>query len=312
MSRIDRRLMLSPAASVAGTPNSNSKNKKDKVKSSKGSLTVYRVIVYIVMTVLTIVCLFPFYVLLVNCSYASNDIMKGFHWWFGNSFGSNWNTLFTDTNIPLTRAFLNSLIISLSAAILTVYFSALTAYGTHVYNFKGKKFISTFIIAIMMIPTQVSSMGLVMMCIKLGLTNQIWVLIIPAIASPVTYFYMKQYLESVLPYEIIEASRVDGASEIRIFHQIVLPILKPALSVQFIFSYVANWNNFFMPSMLLTDRDAKTIPVVLSLLTGSSPATFDKGEIYMLLTVAVFPVLIVYLIFSKGLIKNLTAGSVKG
>ena len=283
-----------------------------KKKNEKVSLGVYRFFVYFVMIILTIICLFPFYVLLVNSSYSSADIMKGFHWWFGGSFAANWNTLFNDSNIPLLSAFGNSLIISLSASVLTVYFSALTAYATHIYSFKGKKIITTFILAIMMIPTQVSAMGLVMACIDLGLTNQIWVLIVPAVASPVTYFYMKQYLESVLPFEVIEASRVDGASEIRIFHQIVLPILKPAMSVQFIFAYVSNWNNFFLPSMLLENRDVKTIPIVLTLLTGSSPATFDKGEIYMLLTVAVLPLLIVYLIFSKGLIKNLTSGSVKG
>ncbi len=285
---------------------------KTKLKNDKVQLTIYRVIVYIVLIFLSLLCLVPFYILLVNCSHSSAEIMKGFHWWFGSYFGFNWNNLFSNANLPLTTATFNSIFLSLVNAILTVYFSALTAYATHVYRFKGRKFVETFIIGIMMIPTQVAAMGLVMFCINAGLTDNYLILILPAIASPVTYFYMKQYLESILPMEVIEAARVDGTSEIGIFHKIVLPIIKPALAVQFIFAYVSNWNNYFTPSMLINDSKLKTIPLVISQLSASSPDTFDKGQIYMLMTIAVFPVVIVYLIFSKAIIKNLTSGAVKG
>lgn len=275
-------------------------------------LICYRVIVYIILILLTILCLFPFYILLVNCSLQHSEIMQGFHWWFGNYFFKNLTGLFAKSNLPLTRAVINSILLALVNATLTVYFSALTAYATHIYRFKLRKFVETFIIAIMMIPTQVSAMGLVMFCIQHNLTDNYAILILPAIASPVTYFFMKQYLESILPFEVVEAARVDGTSEIGIFHKIVLPIIKPALAIQFIFAYVANWNNYFAPSMLINKDELKTIPLVIAQLSASSPETFDKGQIYMLMTIAVIPVVIVYLIFSKAIIKNLTSGAVKG
>lgn len=289
----------------------NPKPKKE-LHNSKASLYAYRVIVYTVLIFLTLLCLIPFYLMLVNCSWSNAEIMKGFHPWFGPYFFTNLKNLFNNKNLPLTTATINSLFLALINAILTVYFSALTAYATHVYQFKLKKFVETFIIAIMMIPTQVSAMGLVVFCMQNGLTDNYLILILPAIASPVTYFFMKQYLESVLPYEVIEAARVDGTSEIGIFHKVVLPIIKPALAIQFIFAYVANWNNFFTPSMLINKSELKTIPLVIAMLQNSSPDSFDKGQVYMLMTLAVVPVLIVYLIFSKQIIKNLTSGSVKG
>ena len=285
---------------------------KTKLKNEKVGLTIHRVVVYTVLILLTIICLFPFYILLVNCSHSSPDIMKGFHWWFGTYFATNWHNLFSNQNIPLINGIFNSILLALVNATLTVYFSALTAFATHIYRFKGKKFVETFILGIMMIPSQVAAMGLVMFCIENNLQDNYMILILPAIASPITYFYMKQYMESILPMEVIEAARVDGTSELGIFHKIVLPIIKPALAVQFIFAYVSNWNNYFTPSMLINESKLKTIPLIIAQLSASSPDTFDKGQIYLLLTIAVFPVVVVYLIFSRAIIKNLTSGAVKG
>lgn len=286
--------------------------KNKKLANEKVGLTIYRVIVYIVLILLSIICLFPFYILLVNSSRSSAEIQSTFSLWFGNSFGANWKNLFNNANLPITTGVRNSIFLALINAALTVYFSALTAYATHVYRFKGRKFVETFIIAVMMIPTQVAAMGLVIFCIQNGWKDNYLFLILPCIASPVTYFYMKQYLESILPIEIVEAARVDGTSEIGIFHKIVLPIIKPAMAVQFIFAYVANWNNYFTPSMLIDNQKLKTIPLLIAQLSASSPDTFDMGVNYMLMMIAVIPVVIVYLIFSKAIIKNLTSGAVKG
>lgn len=297
---------------MSKTPAVQLSNPNKKLKNEKVALTIHRVIVYTVLVLLSIICLFPFYILLVNCSHSSPDIMKGFHWWFGTYFAANWRNLFSNDNIPLVNGIFNSIFIALVNATLTVYFSALTAFATHIYRFKGKKFVETFILGIMMIPSQVAAMGLVMFCIENSLTDNYLILILPSIASPITYFYMKQYLESILPMEVIEAARVDGTSELGIFHKIVLPIIKPALAVQFIFAYVSNWNNYFTPSMLINNSKLKTIPLIIAQLSASSPDTFDKGQIYLLLTIAVLPVVVVYLIFSRAIIKNLTSGAVKG
>jgi multiple sugar transport system permease protein len=126
---------------------------------------------------------------------------------------------------------------------------------------------------------------------------------------------MKQYMESILPKEMVEAARVDGAGEIRIFHRMVLPIMKPALAIQFIFSFVASWNNYFVPQLILSNssNDYKTMPIIFALMNDkSNTSSFDLGRVYMVMLLAVVPLLIVYLIFSKFILKNLTSGSVKG
>lgn len=282
-------------------------------KSAKVGLYTQRTIVYIVMIAISLICIVPFYSMLVNATHTHAEISTGMNWWFGTAFFDNLKWVFTNTNIPTLKALRNSVLVSLSCATLTVYFSALTAYATHIYHFKGKHAVEIFIVAIMMIPTQVSSLGLVILCNKWGLTDSFIPLIIPAIASPVTYFYMKQYLESVLPLEVIEAARADGASEIRIFHQIALPMIKPALALQFIFAFVASWNNFFVPSLLLNAGGEHTLlPLIISLLKNSSPESFNLGGVYCIMCVAILPLLIVFFIFSRSIIKGLTVGAVKG
>ncbi|WP_247643002.1 carbohydrate ABC transporter permease [Acholeplasma laidlawii] len=167
-------------------------------------------------------------------------------------------------------------------------------------------------LAVMMIPSQIAGIGLVTILYSIGFVNNYWVIIIPAIASPATFFFMKQYIQSVLPYEIIEAARVDGSSEFRTFNQIVLPIIKPALSVQFIFAFVASWNNLFIPSLIIQDGNKRTLPIIIAQLGVSDPKNFDQGARFMLMFLAIIPTVIIYLIFSKYIIKGTTAGSVKG
>ncbi len=288
-------------------------------KSEKFTLNLYRTFVYIVLIIMAIVCLFPFYIMLVNCTRTNVEIQREVSFWFGTNFINNLVNLFNNEQVPIASAMKNSLFIASISAVLTTYFSALTAYATHIYNFKGKKFITTFIMAIMMIPTQVSAIGSLLMYYQiqaaipgLKLLDTFIPLTIPAICAPVTYFYIKQYMDSVLPTEVIEAARVDGSSEIGIFHRMVLPMIKPALSVQFIFAFVSNWNNYFFPGLILTSKNKYTLPILISQLKSSDPTTFDYGQIYCLMTIVVLPLIIVYFILSKNIIKGLTSGAVKG
>lgn len=282
-------------------------------------ITTRRVVAYTVLIFLTILCLFSIYILIVNATRSHAEINSGFSFLPGTHFIDNWNSVI-NSGLPVFKSFLNSFLIALISAVLCTYFSALTAYGIHMYDFKIKRIAFVFILVVMMVPTQVSAIGLVKLCTDMGFTTSgnflVFIpLIIPSVASPVVFFYMKQYLESILPKEMVEAARVDGAGEIRIFHGMVLPILKPALAIQFIFSFVANWNNYFVPQLLLASsgNDYKTIPLVLALLNdNSNPKAFDLGRVYLVMLLAVVPLLIVYLIFSRFIIKNLTSGSVKG
>ena len=170
----------------------------------------------------------------------------------------------------------------------------------------------TFILVVMMIPTQVSTAGFVRICYQFKWINHFFPLIIPSVASPVTFFYIKQYMESVLPYEMVEAARVDGAGEIRIFHQIVLPVMKPALAVQIIFAFVGSWNNYFLPQLILTKGNKATFPLVIAKMYSGSNKSLDYGMINACLFLAVIPLTVVYFFFSRFILKGLTLGAVKG
>ena len=231
---------------------------------SRLMMTLLRVVVYAILIFLTVLCLFSFYLMIVNATRSNAQLQAGFRLLPQEHFWDNLKNAWTDASINIPRGMLNSLFIAAVSAALTTYFSALTAYGVHVYNFKGKNLVFTFIMAIMMIPAQVSAVGFVQMINKLHLTNNYIPLIVPSIAAPVVFFYMKQYMESVLPLEIVEAARCDGSNEFRTFNTIILPIMKPAIAVQAIFSFVSSWNNYFIPALLLDKAEMKTVPIMIA------------------------------------------------
>ena len=284
-----------------------SENTQGKVK-----LTVLRVIVYTILVFLTFLCLFFFYLMVVNASRSNAELATGFSILPKGNFINNLKNAWNDASIDIPRGMLNSLIIAVSSALITTYFSALTAYGIHAYNFRGKKLVFTFIMAIMMIPSQVSALGFLQLMTKWNLTDSYIPLIVPGIAAPVVFFYMKQYMESVLPLDVIDAARVDGSNEFRTFNTIVLPMIKPAIAVQMIFSFVSSWNNYFIPALLLNKPELKTVPIMIAQLRSADYSKFDMGKVYMFILLAILPVMIVYIILSKSIIKGVTAGSVKG
>ena len=279
---------------------------------SRLMMTLLRIVVYAILIFLTVLCLFSFYLMIVNASRSNAQLQAGFRLLPQEHFWDNLKNAWTDASINIPRGMLNSLFIAVTSAALTTYFSALTAYGVHVYDFKGKKLVFTFIMAIMMIPAQVSAVGFVQMMNKLHLTNNYIPLIVPSIAAPVVVFYMKQYMESVLPLEIVEAARCDGSGEFRTFNTIILPIMKPAIAVQAIFSFVSSWNNYFIPALLLDKAEMKTVPIMIAQLRSADYSKFDMGKVYMFILLAILPVMLVYIILSKSIIKGVTSGSVKG
>ena len=209
------------------------------------------------------------------------------------------------------KGLLNSLIIAVGSAVLCTYFSTMTAYAIHCYNFRAKKFIFTFILMIMTIPTQVTAVGFVRLMRTIHFHDTFLPLIVPAIAAPVTFFYMKQYMDSTLPLSIIEAARIDGSGEFRTFNTIVLPMMKPAIAVQAIFTFVGLWNNYFVPALVIQTKSKMTVPILIAMLRGADYMNFDMGKIYMMITVAIVPIIIVYLFLSKFIIAGVTLGGVK-
>ena len=284
----------------------------DENLRARRQLKLSRFVVYLILIFLSVLSLFSFYMLIVNASRSNADLQGGFRLLPSNYFFKNLKNAWTDASINVPRGMLNSFIIAACTAVLSTYFSALTAYGIHAYDFKLKKLAFTFIMAVMVIPNQVSAVGFYQMCVKLGWTNNYLPLILPGIAAPIVFFYMKQYMESVLPMEIVDAARVDGSGEFRTFNTIILPMLKPALAVQLIFTFVESWNNYFMPALLLDKAEMKTVPLMLAQLRSADYSKFDMGKVYMFILLAILPVVVVYIFLSKSIIKGVTAGSVKG
>lgn len=281
-------------------------------RKAKAMLTVTRAVVYVILVFLTLLCLFSFYMLIINSTRSNADLQGGFRLLPSTNFLTNLVNAWTDASINIPRGMLNSFFVAAGTALLSTYFSTLTAYGIHAYDFRLKKLAFAFILAVMVIPNQVYAVGFYQMCVKLGWTNSYIPLIIPGIAAPVVFFYMKQYMESVLPMEIVDAARVDGSGEFRTFNTIILPMMKPALAVQMIFTFVQSWNNYFLPALLLDKAEMKTVPIMIAQLRSADYSKFDMGKVYMFILLAILPVMIVYMCLSKYIIKGVTAGSVKG
>ena len=270
-----------------------------------------RTIAYIVLTIITFFCLFWFYILFINATRSNGQLQSGFTLLPSNNLATNWKNLLEGT-LPVWSGLINRLIVSTGSAILCVYFSTMTAYAIHAYEFRLKRFIYPFILMVMMIPTQVTALGFVQLVSKMKLENSFIPLIVPTIAAPVTFFYMKQYMESALPLSLIEAARIDGSGEFRTFNAIVLPLMKPAIAVQAIFTFVSSWNNYFTPALILHDDKKKTLPILIAQLRAADWLKFDMGQVYVMIAFSIFPVIVVYLVLSKHIVQGVALGSVKG
>ena len=269
------------------------------------------VFAHIVLILLSFMCLFFFYVLIINATRSHGDMLKGFSALPGKYFLENLKNVANDGSFPMFRGILNSVIVSSCSAALCTYFSSLTAYGLYAYEFKARKVAFTFIMAILVMPTQVTAMGFLRLVTKMGLYDSLLPLIIPSIASPAVFYFMYSYLQSSLPLSLVEAARIDGSGEFHTFNRIVIPIMKPAIAVQAIFTFVGSWNNYFVPALIIQSKSKMTVPILIATLRGADYMNFDMGKIYMMITVAIVPIIVVYLLLSKYIIAGVTLGGVK-
>ena len=277
----------------------------------KHKINVRSVIAHIVLILLSFLCLFFFVILIINATRSHAQLQKGFSFIPGGHFLDNLKSVVNDGSFPMFRGIVNSLIISGSCAVLCTYFSSLTAYGLYAYDFKLKKAAFTFIMAILVMPTQVTAMGFLRLITNMGMYDSWAPLIIPSIASPAVFYFMYSYLQSSLPLSLVEAARIDGSNEFKTFNHIVLPIMKPAIAVQAIFTFVGSWNNYFTPALIIQSKNKMTVPILIATLRGADYMNFDMGKIYMMITVAIVPIIVVYLLLSKYIIAGVTLGGVK-
>lgn len=281
------------------------------MKEKKRTSVPYMILIYVVCIILACLSILPFWIMIVNATRSTTQIQQHAVSLIPSTYLMNNLKILTGKSFDPIRGFINSLFISGCATICATYFSTMTAYGLVVYNWKLKKPFFTFVMAVMMIPGQVTMIGFYQMCYRLGLTNNVFMLILPAIASPSMVFFMRQYMIPALSLEIVQSARIDGAKEFFIFNTIALPIMKPAIATQAIFSFVTAWNDLFRPLVLLTDKKNYTMPIMVSLLKGDIYKT-EYGSIYLGLTLTVLPLIIVYLLLSKYIIAGVALGSVKG
>jgi multiple sugar transport system permease protein len=275
----------------------------------KTNRTIKTTFIYILMILFALIAVVPVYIMLVNATRTTAQINSGLTLIPSTHAIENWHIL-TSRSFKIWQGFRNSLVISVLSTLFCVYFSALTAYGIHVYKFAGRKILWGVIMVLIMLPSSLSFIGFYQFMAKLHLTNNFIPLIVPAIASAGTVLFMKQYLDSVLSFELIEASRIDGAQEFLIFNRVILPVVQPALATQAIFSFVGSWNNFMTPFVLLSSTDKYTLPMLVQMLRGDIYRT-EYGGIYLGIAVSLIPIIIFYAAMSRYIISGLTMGSVK-
>lgn len=266
-------------------------------------------LLYLFLVFLAVICFIPFWLMIVNSTRTGNEIMTSFSFLPGLSLIDNWKVI--SENMELGRGFLNSLFLAVVNTALVSYFSAMTAYGLAFYKFRGSKFIFTVMLIFMMVPAQLSLLGFYDLSNKLGMIDTYWPLIFPSIASPATVFFLRQYILSVMPKSLLEAPRIDGASEFTIFHKIALPIMAPGIATMAIGAFIGSWNNYLLPMMLINTPEKRPLPVMVAELSAVKDITTNLGATYLVVAISVVPIMIAFCFFSKYIISGISAGSVK-
>lgn len=280
------------------------------MKSLKASTITMKTVIYVVCIFLSLLSIFPFWVMVMNATRSTYQIQQSSVALLpGKSLMNNWKIL-TGKSFNPWVGFINSMIISSGATICAVYFSSLTAYALVAYTWRLRDAFFSFIMAVLMIPAQVSGIGFYQFMYRIGWTNSLMPLILPSIAAPAMVFFMRQYLMATLSLDIVASARIDGSGEFRTFNQIILPIMKPAIATQAIFTFVGSWNNLFIPLILLTRQEKYTMPIMVSLLRGDIYKT-EYGSVYLGLTLTVLPLFVIYFILSKYIIAGVALGALK-
>lgn len=296
--------------SSASNADVNKRSRKLENKIKRDKLIIY-IVVYTFLALLVLVSVVPFWIVLINSTRDGMSIStQGMSLFPGKSLVENYKIL--TSNADVVQGFLNSLKISILVTILSGYFSALTAYGFHMYNFRGKNFLFGIILVFMMVPSQLAFLGYVKWMTQLGLMDTHAALIIPSIASIGTVFFLRAYISSSLSKELIESARIDGAGELYIFHRIALPLMAPGVATMSIFTFIGSWNNYLSARVILSSKGKETLPMVISSLKALKIWHQNQGAIYLGFAISIIPIVVVFIFASKYLIENISAGAVKG
>jgi len=271
---------------------------------------IKRYIIHAFMIFLGLLAILPVYILMINATRSIEQINTGLSIIPGTNALNNWKALNSRAEVLIWNGFLNSAVIALSTTVLSIYFSALTAYGLHVYRFIGRTAIWAIILVIMMLPGSLTFIGFYKLMATWGLIDSYIPLIIPGIAAAATVLFIRQYMSSVLSMELIDAARIDGAGEFRIFNFIILPVIVPALAAQAIFTFVGSWNSFVTPLVIIVSETKKTLPLIIALLHGDIYRP-QVGGIYLGVAISLIPIIVFYSFMSRFIISGITMGGIK-
>jgi multiple sugar transport system permease protein len=228
--------------------------------------------------------------------------------WPENPTLANYQTIFNDPKLPLWRFYLNSLFVSGSIVLLTLFTSSLAGFIFAKYQFAGKNIIFGFILATLMIPFQVTMIPAYLLLVKLGLIDSLWGLVVPSAVSAFGIFLMKQFVEG-LPSELLDAARIDGASEWLIYWRLILPQIGPALATLGILTFMFNWNSYLWPLVVITTHEQRTLPIILSWYNSAHASRYHLTMTAGVLVV--IPILVIYTIFQRWIVQGFTLSGFK-
>ncbi len=213
------------------------------------------------------------------------------------------------TNSPFLKWFVNSFVTSGIVTISVLFFDSLIGYVLCKYNFRGRTFVFIAILSTLMIPTEMLVIPWYVMSANFGWIDTYWGIMFPGLMTGFGVFLMKQFFESV-PDELLDAARIDGLSEFRIWWEIALPLVTPALSALAIFTFLGNWTAFLWPLIVTNSRDLYTVPVGLASFAGEN---LTRWEVVMTgAAVATIPTLIVFILFQKYIVRGVVMSGLKG
>ncbi|QOV18685.1 carbohydrate ABC transporter permease [Blautia liquoris] len=259
------------------------------------------------LILMTVVMFFPLYIVFVMGTYYSEDIFKGLPILPGNYLIENIKMVISKGYF---KAYFNSVLVSVCSVILSVLISCMIGFALAKYNFKLKKIIFGFIMAIMMIPGQIAMIGYMLEMRKMELLNTLLPLVFTWSAHPLGAFLMMQFISDGVPDELLESGRLDGCSEPGILFRIVVPCVKPGILTLAMLVFLSSWNNYILPVILINKQELFTIPLMINNLSNSFRS--DYGAIMCALAFSILPMIIIFSLCSKTFIKGIVAGAVKG
>ena len=286
-----------------------SRSQNESVARIRARRRLGRGLVQLFCTLVAIVAFYPFFVMVISCTHDNFNIMSKINILPGNNLAANFERLTQNINIP--RGVVNSLILSVSVTVIETYFTVMAAYAFAKFEFKGKNFLFGVVLVFMMLPGQLGIIGFFKEVQAMHLMNSYIPLIIPSIANCFAVFFYKQYMDTSLSNELIEAAIIDGCREIDIFHKLVIPLMRPAMVTQAVLTFIGTWNSYLNPLILLNDKNKFTLTLMIATVRDATHA--DYGAQYLGMVISVIPTVIIYSFGSKTIMEKISVGAaVKG